>query len=60
MAIIPQKILFGWSDIEELGDLERLVSVLESMPHEKLVSALEKIVLETEMIILFVQCYLSN
>lgn len=40
MAIVPQK-LFGWEDIEELGDLERLVLVLETMPDEKLVKAME-------------------
>ena len=28
MATIPQKKLFGWEDIEKLGDLERLVLVL--------------------------------
>src|SRR5690554_6611696 len=41
MAIIPQKNLFGWKDVEELGDLERLVLVLESMPDEKLVKTME-------------------
>jgi len=42
MAIIPQKKLFGWKDVEELGDLERLVLVLESMPDEKLVRTMEQ------------------
>lgn len=42
MAIIPQKKLFGWKDVEELGDLERLVLVLDSMPDEKLVSKMER------------------
>ncbi|MDD4680764.1 MAG: transposase, partial [Clostridia bacterium] len=32
MAIIPQQTLFVWSDIEDLGDLERLRLVLEYMP----------------------------
>jgi hypothetical protein len=41
MAIVPQKTLFGWREIDELGDLERLVLVLESMPDEKLVSTME-------------------
>ncbi len=41
MAIIPQRNLFGWKDVEELGDLERLVLVLESMPDEKLVKTME-------------------
>ena len=41
MAIIPQK-LFGWEDVEELGDLERLVLILETLPDEKLVRAMEQ------------------
>lgn len=41
MAIVPQK-LFGWKEIEELGDLERLVLILETLPDEKLVRAMEK------------------
>jgi len=28
MAIIPQKQLFGWQEIDELGDLERLCLAL--------------------------------
>lgn len=42
MAIIAQKQLFGWSDIEILGDLERLKLVVTYLPDEKLVSALEQ------------------
>jgi hypothetical protein len=42
MAIIPQLRLFGWKEIEELGDLERLHLVLEYMPDEKLMKQLEK------------------
>src|SRR5690554_7820956 len=42
MAIIPQQTLFVWSDIENLGDLERLRLVLEYMPDEELMQALEK------------------
>lgn len=42
MAIIPQKKLFGWEEIEELGDLERLSLVLEYMPDEELMRQLEK------------------
>jgi hypothetical protein len=43
MAIIPQISLFRWEeDIENLGDLERLKLVLESLPDEELVRALEK------------------
>ncbi len=40
MAIVPQK-LFGWEEIEELGDLERLVLIIETLPDEKLVRAME-------------------
>lgn len=42
MAIIPQQTLFLWSEIEELGDLERLRMVIENMPDEKLMRTLEK------------------
>jgi len=42
MAIIPQQTLFVWSEIEELGDLERLRLVLEYMPDEELMRKLEK------------------
>jgi hypothetical protein len=42
MAIIPQLKLFGWEEIEELGDLERLRLVLEYMPDEELMQKLEK------------------
>src|SRR5690554_2973271 len=42
MAIIPQQTLFVWSEIESLGDLERLRLVLEYMPDEDLMQALEK------------------
>lgn len=42
MAIIPQQRLFGWDEIEKLGDLERLQLVLENMPDEKMMRALEK------------------
>jgi hypothetical protein len=42
MAIIPQMKLFGWKEIEELCDLERLHLVLEYMPDEDLMQKLEK------------------
>jgi hypothetical protein len=43
MAIIPQISFFSWEDdIKKLGDNERLKSVLEHMPDERLVSKLEK------------------
>ena len=41
MAIIPQGRLFGWEEIEELGDLERLRLVIEHMPDEELMRELE-------------------
>ncbi|MDD4528156.1 MAG: transposase [Candidatus Margulisbacteria bacterium] len=42
MAIIPQQTLFVWSEIEDLGDLERLDLVIEYMPDEELMQILEK------------------
>lgn len=42
MAIIPQTNLFAWHDIQGLGDLERLLLVLESMPDEELMQHLER------------------
>ena len=42
MAIIPQPRLFGWEEIEQLGDLERLRLVLASLPDEELMRDLEK------------------
>ena len=41
MAIIAQKQLFGWNEIEALGDLERLRLVVEYMPDEKLMRVFE-------------------
>jgi len=41
MAIIPQRRLFGWEDVENLGDLERLQLVLKVMPDEPLMRTLE-------------------
>jgi len=41
MASIPQKQLFGWREIEELGDLERLRLVLDHLPDESLMQELE-------------------
>jgi hypothetical protein len=34
MAILPQQRLFGWDEIENLGDLDRLRLVLKCMPDE--------------------------
>lgn len=42
MAIIPQQTFFVWSEIENLGDLERLNLVIEYMPDEELMETLEK------------------
>ena len=42
MAMIPQKPLFVWEEIENLGDLERLALVLKYLPDEALMRALEK------------------
>ena len=42
MAIIPQVSLFCWKDIENLGDLERLVLVLKTVPDERLMQVLER------------------
>jgi|TARA_B100001971_G_C18220140_1_gene556567 hypothetical protein len=42
MAIIAQKQIFGWKDVEELGDLERLNLVLKYLPDEKLMRVLEE------------------
>ncbi len=36
MAIIPQKQLFKWDEIEELGDLQRLKLVIDYLPDETL------------------------
>ncbi len=41
MAIIPQTKLFCWEDLENLGDLDRLRLVLESIPDEPLMQKLE-------------------
>lgn len=42
MAIITQDDLFGWEEIHELGDLQRLVLALKSLPDESLMLALER------------------
>ena len=43
MAIIRQQTLFNWeNDIENLGDLERLQLVIDYMPDDELINALEK------------------
>lgn len=42
MAIIPQKRIFEWEEIEKLEDLERLELVLEYMPDEELIRKLER------------------
>ena len=42
MANIIQKRLFGWKEIEDLGDLERLRIVLKYLPDEELMVVMEK------------------
>lgn len=42
MARIPQKQLFCWDQIDELGDLRRLSLVLDALPDETLMQALER------------------
>jgi hypothetical protein len=41
MATVTQTELFCWTDVEELGDLERLALVLENLPDEQLMRRLE-------------------
>lgn len=41
MAKVYQQNLFSWKDIDDLGDLERLLLVLENLPDEKLMCKLE-------------------
>ena len=41
MASIAQKKLFGWKEVENLGDLDRLRLVLENLPDEELMQAME-------------------
>lgn len=43
MHIIPQMSLFGYNEDENLGDLERLQMVIDSMPDEKIIHKLYKI-----------------
>ena len=42
MAIVYQRSLFSWKDVDDLGDLERLQLVLENLPDETFVRQLEK------------------
>ena len=42
MAIIPQLKLFEWTEIQTLGDLERLRLVLDYMPDDALMKTLER------------------
>lgn len=42
MAIILQKQIFGWKDVDELGDLERLLLVITALPDEALMKKLER------------------
>lgn len=42
MAIIQERELFSWKDLENIGDLERLELVIEHLPDEELMKTLEK------------------
>jgi hypothetical protein len=42
MATLSQKPLFGWDQIEALGDLKRLQLLLDNLPDEPLMSKLEQ------------------
>jgi hypothetical protein len=41
MAIIPQRQLFSWKEIENLADLERFSLLLKHLPDEQLMQSLE-------------------
>ena len=40
MAIITQKSLFCWNDLQNIGDLKRLKYVLENLPDDKIINYL--------------------
>ncbi len=42
MAIIPQKQLFEWGEIQKLGELKRLKLVLENLPDEELMKKIRE------------------
>ena len=42
MATIPQKGLFEWNEVEDIGDLVRLRFAVDNLPDEPLMYALEK------------------
>jgi len=42
MAIIPQRQLFSWQQIDELGDLDRFQLVLDALSDEPLMAQLER------------------
>ena len=41
MAIIPQRQLFSWKQIENLADLERFLLLIKHLPDEELMQVLE-------------------
>lgn len=43
MAIIPQKQLFSWKEIEDLGDLQRFSLLVKYLPDEDLMQILESL-----------------
>jgi hypothetical protein len=42
MAIVYQKSLFSWKDINDLGDLERLKLVIDHLPDQRLIFSLNQ------------------
>jgi len=42
MAVIPQQWLYKWTDVDGLGDLERLDLLMKNLPDEKLMRTLER------------------
>ena len=43
MAIVYQKSLFSWKDVDDLGDLERFKLVIESIPDSNLIKTLHEL-----------------
>jgi hypothetical protein len=42
MAIVPQKSLFSWGDIEVQSDMDRLSLVLDNLPDDRIIQYLEE------------------
>ena len=43
MAIIPQKQIFSWKEIEDLADLQRFSLLVKYLPDENLMQSLESL-----------------